>query len=101
MSQAWEQPRRNCCITDLNIKFKRQRWAERQIANKLCWAGKILKILVIEDEPRAADYLRQGLMESGYAVEVAHNGTDGLHAAINGDQWRSWLGDFGHHAAWH
>ena len=44
-----------------------------------------MKILVIEDEPRAANYLRQGLMESGYAVEVAYNGTDGLHAAINGD----------------
>ena len=44
-----------------------------------------MKILVIEDEPKAADYLRQGLMESGYAVEVAHNGTDGLHAAVNGD----------------
>jgi len=44
-----------------------------------------LKILVIEDEPKAADYLRQGLMESGYAVEVAYNGTDGLHAAVNGD----------------
>ena len=44
-----------------------------------------MKILVIEDEPRAADYLRQGLTESGYAVEVAHNGTDGLHAAVHGD----------------
>lgn len=44
-----------------------------------------MKILVIEDEPRAAEYLRQGLTESGYAVEVAHNGTDGLHVAINGD----------------
>jgi two-component system, OmpR family, copper resistance phosphate regulon response regulator CusR len=44
-----------------------------------------LKILVIEDEPKAADYLRQGLTESGYTVEVAHNGTDGLHAAATGD----------------
>ena len=44
-----------------------------------------MKILVIEDEPRAADYLRKGLTENGYAVEVAHNGTDGLHAAANGD----------------
>ena len=44
-----------------------------------------MKILVIEDEPRAAEYLRQGLTESSYAVEVAHNGTDGLHAAANGD----------------
>lgn len=44
-----------------------------------------MKILVIEDEPSAATYLRQGLTESGYAVEVAANGTDGLHAAVNGD----------------
>jgi two-component system, OmpR family, copper resistance phosphate regulon response regulator CusR len=44
-----------------------------------------LKILVIEDEPKAAEYLRQGLSESGYAVEVAHNGTDGLHEAATGD----------------
>jgi two-component system, OmpR family, copper resistance phosphate regulon response regulator CusR len=44
-----------------------------------------LKILVIEDEPKAAEYLRQGLSESGYAAEVAHNGTDGLHEAATGD----------------
>ena len=44
-----------------------------------------MKILIVEDERRAADYLRQGLEESGYAIEVALNGTDGLHAAMNGD----------------
>jgi two-component system copper resistance phosphate regulon response regulator CusR len=44
-----------------------------------------MKILVVEDEPKAAAYLKQGLAESGYTVEVAHNGTDGLHAAANGD----------------
>ena len=44
-----------------------------------------MKILVVEDERRAAEYLRQGLAESGYTVEVAVNGTDGLHAAMNGD----------------
>lgn len=44
-----------------------------------------MKILVIEDERRAAEYLRQGLSESGYAVEVAHSGTDGLHVAMTGD----------------
>ena len=44
-----------------------------------------MKILVVEDEPKAAEYLRQGLAESGYTVEVALNGTDGLHAAANGD----------------
>ena len=44
-----------------------------------------MKFLVIEDERRAAEYLRQGLSESGYAVEVAHSGTDGLHVAMTGD----------------
>jgi len=44
-----------------------------------------VKILIIEDEPKAAGYLRQGLAESGYAVEVQHCGTDGLDAAVNGD----------------
>nr|WP_236589911.1 heavy metal response regulator transcription factor [Ramlibacter aurantiacus] len=41
--------------------------------------------MVIEDEPKAAEYLRQGLAESGYLVEVAANGVDGLHAAASGD----------------
>jgi two-component system copper resistance phosphate regulon response regulator CusR len=44
-----------------------------------------LKILVVDDEVKAAEYLRQGLAESGYVVEVAHNGTDGLHTVLNGD----------------
>jgi two-component system copper resistance phosphate regulon response regulator CusR len=44
-----------------------------------------VKILIVEDEPHAAEYLRQGLAESGYLVEVALNGTDGLYAAMNVD----------------
>ncbi len=44
-----------------------------------------MKILVVEDEVKAAQYLRQGLTEAGYAVDVAHTGVDGLHAAANGD----------------
>jgi heavy metal response regulator len=43
-----------------------------------------MKVLVIEDEQRLADYLRQGLTEAGYTVEVAHNGIDGLHLATTG-----------------
>lgn len=39
---------------------------------------------MIEDEQRLADYLRQGLTEAGYTVEVAHNGIDGLHLATTG-----------------
>jgi len=44
-----------------------------------------MKLLLIEDEKRAAAYLEQGLNEHGYAVELAHNGPDGLHAAATGD----------------
>ncbi len=44
-----------------------------------------MKILVIEDETKAAEYLRQGLAESGYSVQVACDGTDGLHDAATGD----------------
>lgn len=44
-----------------------------------------MKILVIEDEPRAAQYLRQGLTEQGFTVEVALTGADGLHSAMAGD----------------
>lgn len=44
-----------------------------------------MKLLIIEDEPRAAEYLRQGLAESGYVVEVSHDGSDGLHRAVTGD----------------
>ena len=40
-----------------------------------------MRILVVEDEVKAADYLQKGLGESGYAVEVAHNGIDGQFMA--------------------
>ncbi len=44
-----------------------------------------MKILLVEDETRAAAYLTQGLAENGYAVEVAATGTDGLHAAVTSE----------------
>src|SRR3972149_2716746 len=40
-----------------------------------------MRILVVEDEPKTADYLRQGLSESGYVVDVATDGIDGRHLA--------------------
>ena len=40
-----------------------------------------MKILVIEDEPRAAAYLRQGLTEAGFVVDGAADGESGLRAA--------------------
>ena len=44
-----------------------------------------MKLLVIEDEAKLADYLRKGLTEAGYAVEVANDGITGLHLALEGD----------------
>ncbi|MBZ9665858.1 heavy metal response regulator transcription factor [Pseudomonas sp. LMG 31766] len=38
-----------------------------------------MRILVVEDEAKTADYLRKGLSESGFMVEVALNGLDGQH----------------------
>lgn len=38
-----------------------------------------MRILVVEDEVKTADYLSKGLSESGYRVEVALNGLDGQH----------------------
>lgn len=40
-----------------------------------------MKILVIEDEPKAREYMRSGLTESGYVVDVAVNGQEGLFMA--------------------
>ena len=44
-----------------------------------------MKLLVVEDEVKLAEYLRKGLTEEGYVVDVAHNGVDGLHLAMEGD----------------
>ncbi len=44
-----------------------------------------MRILVVEDEPKAAAYIRKGLSEHAYVVDVAHNGIDGLHLATSGD----------------
>lgn len=43
-----------------------------------------MKILIVEDEAHTGEYLRQGLREAGYFVELARNGVDGLHEATEG-----------------
>ena len=42
-----------------------------------------MKILVVEDEPKTGDYLKQGLSEAGFVVDLARNGLDGLHLALS------------------
>lgn len=40
-----------------------------------------VKILVVEDEVKTGDYLKQGLSEAGFVVDLMRDGNDGLHAA--------------------
>lgn len=40
-----------------------------------------MKILLIEDEKKTAAFLKKGLMENGFTVDIAENGEDGLHLA--------------------
>jgi two-component system, OmpR family, copper resistance phosphate regulon response regulator CusR len=41
-----------------------------------------MRILVIEDELKTAKFLRKGLSESGFVVDIAHDGPNGLHLAM-------------------
>jgi len=43
-----------------------------------------MKVLVIEDEKKLAEYLRRALTEHNYVVDVAHDGVNGLHLAREG-----------------
>jgi two-component system copper resistance phosphate regulon response regulator CusR len=41
-----------------------------------------MKLLIVEDELKTADYLQKGLSEQGCTVDVAHDGIDGQHLAL-------------------
>jgi len=44
-----------------------------------------MKILIVEDEVKIREYLRQGLCEAGFVVDLAGNGLDGHHKAMTED----------------
>jgi heavy metal response regulator len=44
-----------------------------------------MRILIIEDELKVAVFVRKGLEQEGYAVDVAHDGEEGLYQAENFD----------------
>jgi two-component system copper resistance phosphate regulon response regulator CusR len=44
-----------------------------------------MKILVIEDEKKTAAYLLRGLTETGFVVDLASDGENGLHLASTGN----------------
>jgi two-component system OmpR family response regulator len=45
-----------------------------------------VKILLVEDDPEASDYVVQGLQDEGHSVEVASDGRNGLFRAA-GEEW--------------
>ena len=44
-----------------------------------------MKLLIVEDQPKTGQYLRQGLSEAGFNAELAADGTTGQHLALTGD----------------
>lgn len=44
-----------------------------------------MRLLIVEDENSTASYLKQGLTEHGFVVDLATNGIDGEHLALTGD----------------
>ncbi|MBJ9975313.1 heavy metal response regulator transcription factor [Pseudomonas sp. S75] len=44
-----------------------------------------MKLLIVEDQARTGQYLRQGLSEAGFATELADDGETGQFLALSGD----------------
>jgi two-component system copper resistance phosphate regulon response regulator CusR len=44
-----------------------------------------MRILIVEDEPKMASYLRKGLMEASFTVDVSNDGNEGLFFALHED----------------
>lgn len=44
-----------------------------------------MKILIVEDETKTGDYLKQGLSEAGFTADLVRNGLDGMHEGLAGD----------------
>lgn len=43
-----------------------------------------MKLLIVEDEDKTGEYLKQGLSEAGFVVDLSNNGLDGHHLAMTG-----------------
>ncbi len=41
-----------------------------------------MKILIVEDEPKTGQYLKQGLSEAGFVTDLVRDGLDGKHLAL-------------------
>jgi len=68
-----------------------QRLADSQMTKTSSSAGpaggtmRAMRLLVIEDEIKLAQYLHKGLSENGHVVDLAHDGIEGRRLATGGD----------------
>jgi len=44
-----------------------------------------VRVLIVEDQEKTGDFLRRGLTENGFVVDVARNGIDGQHLALTAE----------------
>ncbi|MBS1157000.1 MAG: heavy metal response regulator transcription factor [Proteobacteria bacterium] len=44
-----------------------------------------MKLLIVEDDAKTRAYLKKGISEQGFVVDVAANGVDGCHLALSDD----------------
>lgn len=44
-----------------------------------------MRILIAEDEPKTGSYLKQGLSEAGFVVDIVRDGVDAVHYALTQD----------------
>jgi DNA-binding response OmpR family regulator len=61
------------------------RWDRAGDSRGLPIIGLAVKVLVVEDEKKSANYLRKGLSVNGFVLDVAVQGEDGLQLATIGD----------------
>jgi DNA-binding response OmpR family regulator len=79
------------CLSEVRHLFMGGRDCPTSVAVPIClWAAVVasllgvsaMHILVVEDEPKIAKYVRHGLEEQGYAVDVAYTGREALEWAV-------------------
>ncbi len=51
----------------------------------VCSSNRNMRILVIEDEIKTAKFLKKGLTEAGFVIDIANDGLEGLYLASEGE----------------
>lgn len=64
--------------------YYRKKAAPYYFSGSITYIVSNMNILVVEDEPGIANFIKQGLEEENYEVDIEDNGTDGLQQALSG-----------------